>query len=70
MYTIKRGEEMDIAQLSTAKDRQDLGTAVSMAVMKLGKDVIEQNGSQLVASMKDMERSINPHIGNNIDTTI
>ena len=61
---------MDISQLSTVMAMQDLGIQVNMAAMKLGKEMIQQNGEQLVASIKDMEYSIKPHNGNNIDIAI
>ena len=61
---------MDIAQLSTAMAMQNTSVEVSMAVMKMGKELIEQNGSQITNMMKQMELSINPHIGSNIDVTL
>lgn len=61
---------MDIAQLSTAMAMQNTSVEVSVAVMKMGKELIEQNGSQITNMMKQMELSINPHIGSNIDVTL
>lgn len=58
---------MDIASLSTALASQELSTAVSMAVTKLTMDSIEQNGTNLAESMKQMELSVNPNVGSNID---
>lgn len=58
---------MDIASLSTALASQELSTAVSMAVTKLTMDSIEQNGANLAESMKQMELSVNPNVGSNID---
>ncbi|ADZ84699.1 YjfB family protein [Cellulosilyticum sp. ST5] len=61
---------MDIAQLSTAMAMQNTSVEVSVAVMKMGKELVEQNGSQITNMMKQMELSINPHIGSNIDVTL
>lgn len=64
---MKGGSHMDIASLSTALASQELSTAVSMAVTKLTMDSIEQNGANLAESMKQMELSVNPNVGSNID---
>lgn len=61
---------MDIAQLSTAMAMQNTSVEVSVAVMKMGKELVEQNGSQITNMMKQKELSINPHIGSNIDVTL
>ena len=58
---------MDIAALSTALAQQDLGTAVGVAVAKLTMDTVEQNGANLAESLKQMEISVNPNLGSNID---
>ncbi|MBP3886666.1 MAG: YjfB family protein [Cellulosilyticum sp.] len=58
---------MDIAALSTALAQQDLGTAVGVAVAKLTMDTAEQNGANLAESLKQMELSVNPNLGSNID---
>lgn len=61
---------MDIAQLSTAIAMQNTNLQVGTAVMKLGKDLVEQNGVDMIQMMKQMELSINPYIGSNIDVTL
>lgn len=61
---------MDIAQLSTAIAMQNTNLKVDIAVMKMGKDVVEQNGAGMVEMMKQLELSIHPHIGSNIDVTL
>ena len=61
---------MDIAQLSTAMAMQNTSVQVGIAVMNMGKDVVEQNGAGMIQMMKQMELSINPHIGSNIDVTL
>lgn len=58
---------MDIAALSTALAQQDLGAAVGVAVAKLTMDTVEQNGNNLAESLKQMELSVNPNLGSNID---
>ena len=49
---------------------QNTSVEVSVAVMKMGKELVEQNGSQITNMMKQMELYINPHIGSNIDVTL
>lgn len=61
---------MDIAQLSTTMAMQNTNLQVGITVMKMGKDVVEQNGLGMIQMMKQMELSINPHIGSNIDVTL
>lgn len=58
---------MDIAALSTLMAMQDTGTAVDLAVTKMTMDLSEQNSTQMIEMMKNMEVSVNPHIGTNID---
>ncbi|MDF2594799.1 MAG: putative motility protein [Clostridia bacterium] len=58
---------MDIAALSTLMAMQDTGTAVGLAVTKMTMDLSEQNSIQMTEMMKNMEVSVNPHIGTNID---
>ncbi len=61
---------MDIAQLSTTMAMQNTSLEIGIAIMKMGKDVVEQNGTEMLHMMKQMELSINPHIGSNIDVTL
>jgi hypothetical protein len=58
---------MDIAALSTLMAMQDTGAAVSLAVTKMTMDLSEQNSIQTIEMMENMEVSVNPHIGANID---
>jgi hypothetical protein len=58
---------MDIAALSTLMAMQDTGAAVSLAVTKMTMDLSEQNSIQTIEMMENMEASVNPHIGANID---
>ncbi len=63
---------MDIAALSMSMAKQQLGTAVSMAVTKMTMDSVEQNAANLTemmqsASVQQMELSVNPNVGSQID---
>lgn len=63
---------MDIAALSMSMAKQQLGTAVSMAVTKMTMDSVEQNAAQLTEMIQDtsvqqMELSVNPNVGSQID---
>lgn len=58
---------MDIAAMSMALSQMNIGSQVSMAVMNLGMDQMEQSGTDLVESLKSMELSVNPNVGSKID---
>ena len=58
---------MDIAAMSMALSQMNIGSQVSMAVMNLGMDQMEQSGVDLVKSLKSMELSVNPNVGSQID---
>ena len=63
---------MDIAQLSMALSTQQLSTAVNMAVTKLSMDCLQQNTANLAEMMQttnvqQMELSVNPNVGSQID---
>lgn len=61
---------MGIASLSTSLAAMNTSTAVGMKVLELGKDLMEQTGAQTVEMMKQMELSVNPNLGSNIDISI
>ena len=58
---------MDIAAMSMALSQMNIGSQVSMAVMNLGMDQMEQSGPDLVESLKNIELSVNPNVGSKID---
>lgn len=55
---------MDIAAMSTVMSQMKVQQEASMSVMKMAMDTAKQNTSDMV---KTMEKSVNPHIGGNID---
>lgn len=61
---------MDIASLSMAMANNQLATQVSMATMKLVKDQMSISGSQMVEQIKQMNVSLDPNLGQNIDISI
>lgn len=61
---------MDIAAMSMSLSQMNIGTQVSIAVMNLGMDQMEQTGADLVKSLKSMELSVNPNVGSKIDIRV
>lgn len=61
---------MDIAQLSSSMSQFSIGTQVGIALTSMQMDMVEQTGAQLDSMLKQMELSVNPHIGGNIDIRI
>ncbi len=58
---------MDIAALATVQQMGNVRGQASIAVASKVKDMVEQNGANLV---KMMEQSVNPHIGKSIDVKL
>ena len=58
---------MNIASLSTDLAISKTMTAVSTAVMKQNMDTNETMGEEMV---KMMEKSVTPHLGNNVDVKL
>jgi len=61
---------MDIAALSTSLATAELSTQVSVAVMNLVKDQTITLGEAMIEDMKQMELSVNPNLGSQIDISI
>lgn len=63
---------MDIAALSTALSTSSIQSQVSVAVLGKTMDTNEALGAGLVQMIDSaaMERSVNPHIGSNLDLRI
>lgn len=61
---------MDIAALSMSMSMQNLGTQVSIAVLNMGKQIMQDNSNQMMDMMKSMEQSVNPHVGSQIDISL
>lgn len=58
---------MDIAALSIALSQQSASLQVGVAVTKLAMDTSEQGSEFMNDMLKNMELSVNPHIGASID---
>lgn len=58
---------MDIAALSGVMNRENIGLQVGVAVAKLAMNTGEQNTQVMTDMLKDMELSVNPNTGGNID---
>ena len=61
------GLAMSIASLSTELAMSKTMSAVSTAVMKQTMDTNEVLGTEMV---KMMEKSVTPHLGNNVDVKL
>lgn len=61
------GLAMSIASLSTELAMSKTMSAVSTAVMKQTMDTNEALGTEMV---KMMEKSVTPHLGNNVDVKL
>lgn len=68
--TLIGGAYMDIAALSMSLANEQLSTQVGVAVMKLVKDQSVTLGQDLIQDMKQMELSVNPNVGSQIDMRI
>jgi hypothetical protein len=63
---------MDIAGLSMAMAQNNIGTKVGMAVLDKAMNTAEAQGAQLVQMIDSaaMQRSVQPHLGGNIDISV
>ena len=63
---------MDIAGLSMAMAQNNIGTKVGIAVLDKAMSTAEAQGAQLVQMIDSaaMQRSVQPHLGGNIDISI
>ncbi|PKM94938.1 MAG: putative motility protein [Firmicutes bacterium HGW-Firmicutes-1] len=65
---------MDIAALSAVMAKSSLAVQVGTSVLSINKDLMEQQGQALMTLLQaantatpNMEQSVSPHIGGNID---
>ncbi|MEJ8552680.1 YjfB family protein [Tepidibacter sp. Z1-5] len=62
---------MDIAAMSIGLSQINLGNQIGLSVMKNVMDTSQQNANiinkMMNTSVKAMEKSVSPHLGNNID---
>lgn len=61
---------MDIAALSVAASLANTQASAQMAVLKMGKEQLQQSGADMIQMMKSMELSVNPNVGANIDISL
>ena len=63
---------MDIAGLSMAMAQNNIGTKVGVAVLDKAMNTAEAQGAQLVQMIDSaaMQRSVQPHLGGNIDISV
>lgn len=60
---------MDMAAVSTSLSNMQFTNQLGAQLFNLGKDIMEQKGEAIQNLMKTsgLERTVNPHIGGNID---
>jgi hypothetical protein len=60
---------MDVASVSTSLSKMEFTNKLGTQLFNLGKDVMEQKGEAIQNLMETsgLEKSVNPHIGGNID---
>lgn len=61
---------MDIAALSMSLANEQLSTQVGVAVMNLVKDQSVTLAQDMIQDMKQMELSVNPNLGSQIDISV
>ena len=63
---------MNIGKVSMTMSKIDTTSRVGVAMLSKNIDTMEQAGEGIVKMIDaaDMERSLNPNIGNNIDTYV
>lgn len=63
---------MNIGKISTAMSAINVKNDIGVAVLNKNIDTMEKTGEGLVKIIEsaDLERSVNPHIGGNIDMLI
>ena len=61
---------MGVASLSTSLSMADVSNKANIKMLEMGKELMEQTGAQMLDMMKQMELSVNPNVGSNIDIRI
>ena len=61
---------MDVTALAVNINNLKLSNDVGISVLKKAMDVTKQQSSELLDEIKELELSINPAIGSNINTRI
>lgn len=61
---------MNIAQVSTGISQANIASEISMKVAKVGMNLAQQTGNQIMEMVKGMEMSINANLGSKIDVRV
>ncbi|OON97576.1 MAG: hypothetical protein ATN31_07980 [Candidatus Epulonipiscioides saccharophilum] len=61
---------MNIAQVSTGISQANVASEISMKVAKVGMNLAQQTGNQIMEMVKGMEMSINANLGSKIDARV
>jgi len=61
---------MDVTALAVDINNLKLSNDVGISVLKKAMDVTKQQSSELLDEIKELELSINPAIGSNVNTKI
>jgi hypothetical protein len=65
---------MDIARMSTQMSQINLQYQVSVAILKMAMEGVTAQTGDLVETMDestvDLERSVQPHLGQNVDVVV
>lgn len=61
---------MDVTALAVDINNLKLSNDVGISVLKKAMDVTKQQSSELLGEIKELELSINPAIGSNVNTRI
>lgn len=63
---------MDIAALSMAMAQNNIGTKVGIAILDKNMETAESQGAQIVQMIDSaaIQRSVQPHLGGNIDISV
>lgn len=61
---------MDIPSLSNSLNAMKISNATDVLLLKKTMDITKENANNIFKNLKQMELSINPNLGSNIDTKI
>ncbi|WP_234119798.1 putative motility protein [Clostridium hydrogenum] len=66
--------DVNLAQLSTIKTNENVGTAINVDLIKMQLNGFENNGNNLVNLLDqntlDIEKAAQPNLGQNINTRV
>ena len=61
---------MDITAMATNINAIKFSNEVGVAVLKKSMDVMKEQTGEMIESIKQMELSVNPNVGANVNTSI